>query len=99
MAKLDTASINAGLAELEFNWKLKGSSLVLQLQTKDFSEAIWLFEQIAKAAETLNHHPDLNLQGYNNVTITLSTHSAGGVTSKDLALAERVDAIITRING
>ena len=41
----------------------------------------------------MNHHPDLNLHGYKNVTVTLSTHSEGGITTKDFELAAQIEAL------
>jgi 4a-hydroxytetrahydrobiopterin dehydratase len=50
-----------------------------------------LIGAIAQLAEAANHHPDLNLHGYRRLTVTLSTHSEGGVTMKDIRLAEQIE--------
>jgi 4a-hydroxytetrahydrobiopterin dehydratase len=56
----------------------------------DHITAMGFVVRVAMAAEVLNHHPDLRIV-YNRVEISLSTHDAGGVTEKDLALAERIN--------
>ncbi len=60
---------------------------------KNFSEAFGFMTRVAIAAEKLGHHPDWS-NAYNKVTIVLSTHDAGGLTDKDVALAKAIDAIL-----
>lgn len=60
---------------------------------KDFSEAFAFMTRVALAAEKAGHHPDWS-NSYNSVTITLSTHDAGGLTEKDIALAQAIDKIM-----
>ncbi|MFK4810804.1 4a-hydroxytetrahydrobiopterin dehydratase [Devosia sp. ZW T5_3] len=60
---------------------------------KDFSEAFAFMARVALAAEKAGHHPDWS-NSYNSVTITLSTHDAGGLTEKDIALAQAIDKIM-----
>lgn len=60
---------------------------------KDFSEAFGFMTRVALAADKAGHHPDWS-NVYNKVTITLSTHDAGGLTDKDVALAKAIDAIL-----
>jgi 4a-hydroxytetrahydrobiopterin dehydratase len=57
----------------------------------DFVAAIELVDRVADEAEAANHHPDILVHGWNKVRLTLSTHSAGGLTEADFALAERID--------
>jgi 4a-hydroxytetrahydrobiopterin dehydratase len=57
-----------------------------------FPAAIRLVVEVAEAAEDADHHPDIDIR-WRNVTFALSTHSAGGVTSKDTALARRIDEL------
>ena len=56
-----------------------------------FPTAIELVRQVAEAAEEANHHPDIDIR-WRNVTFRLTTHDAGGVTSKDAALASRIQS-------
>lgn len=60
---------------------------------KDFSEAFAFMSRVALAAEKAGHHPDWS-NSYNTVTIRLSTHDAGGLSQKDIALAQAVDKIL-----
>ena len=60
---------------------------------RDFAAAVAFINRIAKVAEKENHHPDLHLTGYRRLRIVLTTHSAGGLTGKDHALAEKISAL------
>jgi 4a-hydroxytetrahydrobiopterin dehydratase len=60
---------------------------------KDFSEAFGFMTRVALLAEAADHHPEWS-NVYNKVTITLSTHDAGGLTDKDVALAEAIDQLL-----
>ena len=60
---------------------------------KDFAEAMAFVNRVAGVAEERNHHPDILVHGWNNVRLTLSTHSEGGVTDNDRALAEQIDRL------
>lgn len=60
---------------------------------KNFSEAFGFMTRVALAAETAGHHPDWS-NSYNVVTVRLSTHDAGGLSAKDIALAQAIDKII-----
>jgi 4a-hydroxytetrahydrobiopterin dehydratase len=61
---------------------------------KDFAEAIQLINRVALIAESENHHPDIFLHGYKNLTVSLTTHSARGLTEKDFVVAAKIDRII-----
>jgi 4a-hydroxytetrahydrobiopterin dehydratase len=74
-------------------WRLEDGSLVRDLKLNDFAEVIALVDRVAAEAENRNHHPDILIHGWNNVRFTLSTHSEGGVTDADIALAEAIDAL------
>ncbi len=79
------------LASLD-GWKATGNeSLSRELKFKDHAEAMGFVVRVAMAAEVLDHHPDLRIV-YNQVSLVLSTHDAGGVTAKDVELARRVNA-------
>lgn len=94
---LTNTEITKRFESLEFNWKHVAVSLKLEVETKDFAEAMWVANEIAQVAEELNHHPDIYLHDYNKLDITTSTHSQNGITEKDFTLAERVEGIVTRI--
>ncbi len=89
--KLGDTAIAAALRELP-GWRYdSGSGAVLKdFKFKDFSEAFAFIARVALAAQAADHHPDWS-NSYNKVSVTLSTHSAGGVTDKDLALAKAIE--------
>jgi 4a-hydroxytetrahydrobiopterin dehydratase len=72
-------------------WRREGDTIVRDYSLADFVAAIELVDRVADEAEAANHHPDILVHGWNNVRLTLSTHSAGGLTDADFALAERID--------
>lgn len=74
-------------------WAETGGSIQRTFQLKDFVDAMRFVNRVAEAAEAMNHHPDI-LVRYNKVTMTLSTHDAGGITSKDFDLAAKMDAMV-----
>jgi 4a-hydroxytetrahydrobiopterin dehydratase len=92
MDKFTSAQIQAGLARLD-EWSELNDSIQRTYQFKDFAAAIEFVNKVAALAEAMNHHPDI-LVRYNKVTLTLSTHDAGGITEKDFALAEKADAAV-----
>ena len=73
-------------------WSVVNGQLHREFVFRDFSEAFAFMTRIAMAAETMNHHPDWS-NSYNRVTINLSTHSAGGITEMDVALAKKAQTI------
>ena len=75
------------------DWRQEGEALVRDFKFKDFAEAMAFVNQVAEIAEERNHHPDILVHGWNKVRLTLSTHSEGGVTDADRALAEQIDAL------
>ena len=74
-------------------WSREGQAIRREWQLADFAAAIAFVNSVAELAEQANHHPDILLHGWNRVRLELSTHSAGGLTAADLALAERIDAL------
>lgn len=91
MALLSDEQIAAGLEDSA--WRREGDALVREWRLADFAAAIAFVERVAEVAEASNHHPDILIHGWNKVRLTLSTHSEGGITAADLALAQRIDAV------
>lgn len=89
---LPRAKIKAKL--IGSNWQLKKVSLVSEIKAKDFEHAIEIINKVAKVAETLNHHPDITLRKYNRLKFETTSHSAGGITQKDLDLALKIDRLV-----
>jgi 4a-hydroxytetrahydrobiopterin dehydratase len=75
------------------DWRREGEAIVRDWRFADFAAAIAFVERVAEAAESANHHPDILVHGWNKVQLTLSTHSEGGITAADLALAQQLDGI------
>jgi 4a-hydroxytetrahydrobiopterin dehydratase len=91
MALLDQDAIARRLTEVP-GWQRDGDAIVKRATLGDFKEAMAYVNQIAEIAEAQNHHPDITIQ-WNKVTLSLSTHSAGGLTANDFDLARRIDAL------
>ncbi len=91
---LKPAEIDAARVRLT-GWTLddSGKKLTRSLKFKDFSEAFGFMARVALLAEKAGHHPDWS-NSYNKVDITLSTHDAGGLTQKDVDLAEKISALV-----
>jgi 4a-hydroxytetrahydrobiopterin dehydratase len=89
MDVLDSSAIQTALHELP-GWKRDGDRIVKTYVCDDFTSAMAFVNRVAEAAEAANHHPDIDIR-WNKVTLALSTHSAGGLTEKDLALAHRIE--------
>lgn len=77
-------------------WALEGGAIARRMAFRDFREAVAFLVLIAFDAEEADHHPDATIS-YKRVTLALSTHSAGGVTEKDFALAARIDAAAEKL--
>jgi 4a-hydroxytetrahydrobiopterin dehydratase len=88
---LTDEEITAGLAGLP-RWVRADDSITTTVELADFRAAMLYLGAVAYLAEEVNHHPDILVQ-WNRVTLTLSTHSAGGLTGADFALAERISAL------
>jgi len=73
-------------------WILEGAQIRKTIESKDFVRAMGFVNSVALLAERQNHHPDIDIR-WNKVTLVLSTHSAGGLTDADFALAARIDEL------
>ncbi len=73
-------------------WERAGSSISAVVTRRDFREAMLFTGAVAYLSEQANHHPDILIQ-WNTVTLTLSTHSAGGLTAADFDLAGKISAL------
>jgi 4a-hydroxytetrahydrobiopterin dehydratase len=91
MARLSETDVEERLGGGE--WRREGEAIVRDWRFGDFRAAIGFANRVAEVAEQANHHPDILVHGWNKVRLTLSTHSEGGITDADLALAARLDAL------
>jgi 4a-hydroxytetrahydrobiopterin dehydratase len=91
MARLNDAEIDERLAGLE-GWKRSGDAIVKEFDNGDFKGSVDFVNRLTPEAEEMNHHPDLEIS-WKTVTVTVSTHSEGGLTDNDFELARRIDAL------
>lgn len=91
MTKLSAAHIKTALRAVP-DWKKQRAVLTRTYLFKDFHTAIHFVNRVAKLAEAAWHHPDIDIR-WNKVTLTLTTHDAGGLTRKDFALARQFDQL------
>jgi len=91
MTIIKNEKINEHLKGLE-GWELRDKEIHTNFKRKDFIDSIGFVSRIALLAERADHHPDILVQ-YNKVDITLSTHSEGGVTEKDIKLAGEIEEV------
>ncbi|HEY8393489.1 MAG TPA: 4a-hydroxytetrahydrobiopterin dehydratase [Thermaerobacter sp.] len=97
MARLSEAEIAARLERLP-GWRRDGEAITRTYELASFRDALFFVNAVAGLAEAANHHPDIDIR-WRRVTLTLSTHSEGGLTQKDFDLAEAIDAHTRRWAG
>jgi len=90
MPALDPETIDGAVADLE--WTREGDRLVKTVTKKDFREALSYVNAVGEKAEEANHHPDIAIH-WNEVTLTLWTHTEGGITQADVDMARVLDGI------
>ena len=91
MEKLTSSEIKTAMASVP-DWKKRGAAITRTFEFKDFVAAIKFVNSAAKIAEKEWHHPDIDIR-WNKVTLTLSSHEAGGLTKKDFTLAKKFNAL------
>ena len=74
-------------------WRREGDEIAREWKFDDFAAALAFVNRVAEAAEEANHHPDINLHGWNKVRLSLTNHSAGGLTDTDFVVAGRFDEL------
>jgi 4a-hydroxytetrahydrobiopterin dehydratase len=93
---LGESEIEAALARVDLRWRREGDTIVAEVVCADFAGAVDLVNAIAEQAQRADHHPDILLHDYRHLTVTLSTHAAGGLTHRDFALAQAIDDLLAR---
>ncbi len=91
--KLNEEQIQESLSRLA-DWRLESDWLTRDLKFKDFKGAMEFVNRVADEAESMDHHPDILIHGWNNVRLSVMTHSIGGLTEKDFDLAERLNGLV-----
>ena len=92
MASLSDSEIEERLAGGA--WRREGDAIVRDVELDGFKAAMALANRVADAANDANHHPDILIHDYKQVRLTLSTHSEGGITANDFALAATIDGLV-----
>ncbi len=87
--KLNKESIQGWLRDRD-GWKRKSNKLIKEFGFGSFRDSIVFVNRVATLADSAHHHPDIEVR-FDAVTLSLSTHDAGGITEKDLQLAEQID--------
>jgi 4a-hydroxytetrahydrobiopterin dehydratase len=75
------------------HWKREGDALERTAELGTFPQAIQVVNRVAEIAESVNHHPDIDIR-WRTVVFRLSTHSAGGLTAQDVSLAGEIDGVV-----
>ena len=89
MARLSEGEIEEALTTCD-GWRREGETIVKEFDRGDFAGSVDFVNAIAPGAEEMNHHPDIAIS-WSKVTVTITTHSAGGLTNDDFELARKVD--------
>jgi 4a-hydroxytetrahydrobiopterin dehydratase len=91
MALLPDTEIEAFL-EAHPEWSQTGAEITRTYQFANFNESMGFVTRVALVSEKADHHPDIDIR-WNKVTLTVSTHSEGGLTARDLDLADTADGL------
>jgi 4a-hydroxytetrahydrobiopterin dehydratase len=94
MAVLSDDDVDAALPQLP-GWEHVDKALRRSVKFPSFLDGIDAVRRVADSAEAADHHPDIDIR-WRTVTFVLSTHSEGGITQKDLAMARQVDELVGR---
>jgi 4a-hydroxytetrahydrobiopterin dehydratase len=95
MKKMKHTEVAAALKKLP-DWRVKSGKLHREYKFPDFPHAFGMMATAAPAIEKMNHHPEWS-NVYNQVTVDLSTHDAGGITQKDFDLAALLEGIAKKL--
>jgi 4a-hydroxytetrahydrobiopterin dehydratase len=90
MAILDDATVDRALASAP--WRREQNEITRVVKKSDFADALAFVNAVGRLAEEADHHPDIDIR-WDTVTLRLSTHSEGGITEADLALAQAIDEL------
>ncbi len=91
MALLSDEQIDEALDAVD-GWQRSGNAIRKEFKLDDFKGSVDFVNRLTPEAEEMNHHPDLEIS-WNKVTVSISTHSEGGLTASDFELARRIDSV------
>jgi 4a-hydroxytetrahydrobiopterin dehydratase len=95
MPALTTKQISLHLKAVP-NWSKRAQTILRTFKFEGFLKSIAFVNRIAKQAQKINHHPDIDIR-FDKVTLTLTTHDEGGITEKDFSLARQCDEVNSRL--
>ncbi|MEO6778140.1 MAG: 4a-hydroxytetrahydrobiopterin dehydratase [Gemmatimonadaceae bacterium] len=90
--RLSDIAVQRGLGSLP-GWSRKGDVLSKTFQFETFPAGIAFIGRVAKSAESAQHHPDIDIR-YTKITCALTTHDSGGITQKDLDMAQEIESAV-----
>jgi 4a-hydroxytetrahydrobiopterin dehydratase len=91
MSVLTPEMVQESLRSLH-RWKVEGKEIVRHYEFPDFAAAMVFVKQVAEKAEKAGHHPDIDIR-YNKVRLALVSHDKGGLTKRDIAMAQTIDSL------
>lgn len=91
MDVLDPVQITQALNSLP-GWRSAGKTIERRYEFKDFAGAMAFVKRVAELAEAADHHPDIDIR-YNRVVLALVSHDSGGVTSRDVKMAHKINSL------
>jgi 4a-hydroxytetrahydrobiopterin dehydratase len=94
MPALTTEQVNVHLKAIP-DWSKRAQTICRTFKFDEFMTGIAFVRRIAKQAQKINHHPDIDIR-FNQVTLKLTTHDEGGITEKDFLLARKCDEVFAR---
>jgi 4a-hydroxytetrahydrobiopterin dehydratase len=94
MPALTTKQVSLHLKPIP-NWSKRAQTILRTFKFEGFLKSIDFVNQIARKAQKINHHPDIDIR-FNKVTLKLTTHDEGGITQKDFSLARQCDEVFSR---
>ena len=89
MERLDDDEISSRLDDLE-GWERDGDAIVKTFELDDFVGSVAFVDKLVEPAEDMGHHPDVSIS-WDEVRVSITTHSEGGLTANDFELAKRID--------
>jgi 4a-hydroxytetrahydrobiopterin dehydratase len=90
--RMDSRELENILANRLVQWTKSNGALVRTIEFADFNAALGFVNAVGEKAEMMGHHPDIDMR-YNKVTLTLTSHDAGGISWRDIALASHIDQL------
>jgi 4a-hydroxytetrahydrobiopterin dehydratase len=94
MPALTSKQISLHLKDVP-NWSKRAQTIVRTFKFEGFLKSIDFVNRIARKAQKINHHPDIDIR-FDKVTLTLTTHDEGGITEKDFSMARQSDEVFAR---